>query len=83
MQERLRPARRAFGKFWAELVEGAIDAGEIRSDIDPYILRLFIVNSIERVTEWHLRQRRSAEELAKIMRAMIFEGVGQAAAWSD
>jgi TetR/AcrR family transcriptional regulator, cholesterol catabolism regulator len=81
MQERLRPARRAFGKFWAELVEAAIDAGEVRSDLDPYILRLFIVNSIERVTEWHLRQRRSAEELAQIMRTMIFEGVGVGKSW--
>jgi len=83
MQERLRPARRAFGKFWAELVEGAIEAGEVRSDIDPYIIRLFIVNSIERVAEWHLRTRRSANEMAEMMRAMIFDGVGRGDHWSD
>ncbi|MBS1862908.1 MAG: TetR/AcrR family transcriptional regulator [Actinobacteria bacterium] len=83
MQERLRTARRAFGKFWAELVDGAIEAGEVRSDLDPYIIRLFIVNSIERVTEWHLRQRRSAEELAQIMRTMVFEGVGTSGGWAD
>lgn len=81
MQERLRPARRAFGGFWAELVEGAIDAGEVRDDIDPYTLRLFIVNSIERVSEWPLRTKRSAEELSRIMRAMIFGGVGRGDRW--
>jgi AcrR family transcriptional regulator len=82
MQERLRPLRRAFGKFWEELVDDAIAAGEVRDDVDPYIIRLFVTNSLERVPEWRLRTRRSAEELSKIMRTMIFEGVGIGNGWA-
>lgn len=79
MQERLRPMRRAFGRFWEELVDSAIAAGEVRDDIDPYVLRLFITNTLERVPEWPLRTRRSAEELSEVMRTLIFDGVGTGA----
>jgi AcrR family transcriptional regulator len=75
MQERLRPMRRAFGNYWAELVDAAIASGEVRSDADPYILRLFIVNSVENVASWPLRTRSSAEALWLVMRELIFEGV--------
>lgn len=83
MRERLRPARRAFGKFWSELVGDAIKAGEIRDDIDPYLVQLFIVNSIEGVAEWRQRTRQSADTLAQIMRAMLFNGVGVGDRWAN
>jgi AcrR family transcriptional regulator len=83
MQDRLRPARRAFGKFWSELVGEAIEAGEIRGDIDPYLVQLFIVNSLERVPEWRLRTRHSAEKLSQVIQAMIFGGVGEGDRWSS
>lgn len=77
MQSRLRPLRRAFGRFWEELVEAAINAGEVRADVDPYVLRLFVTNILERVPEWPLRTRRSAGELTQVMRTLIFDGIGE------
>lgn len=76
MQERIRPMRRAFGRFWGELVDNAIASGEIRDDIDPYLMRLFITNSLERVPEWQLRTRMSASELSEVMMKAMFEGLG-------
>ena len=76
MQERLRPVRRAYGRFWAELVDGAIAAGDVRDDIDPYVLRLFITNILERVPEWPPRTRRAARELSQELLSLIFDGVG-------
>jgi AcrR family transcriptional regulator len=76
MQARLRPVRRAFGNFWATLVDEAASAGELRDDVDPYVIRLFITNILERVPEWPLRTRQSAETLATTLRALLFDGVG-------
>ena len=80
MQERLRPLRQAHGKFWAALIDDAVAEGAIRSDLDPYIVRLFITQSLERVAEWHLRRPLSAAQLSTILKSMIFDGVGPAAA---
>lgn len=77
IQERLRPMRRAFGRFWEELIDAAIAAGDVRDDIDPLILRLFIINSLERVAEWPLKTRRSPRDLSDLMQTLIFDGVGQ------
>ena len=76
MQERLRPVRRSFGNFWASLVDEATSDGELRDDVDPYVIRLFIVNLLERVPEWPLRTRQSAEALGDTLRKLIFDGVG-------
>ena len=78
MQERLRPVRRSFGNFWATLVDDATSAGELRDDIDPYVIRLFVVNILERVPEWPLRTRQSADALATTLRTLLFDGVGGA-----
>jgi AcrR family transcriptional regulator len=76
MQERLRPVRRSFGNFWAALVDDATREGELRPDVDPFVIRLFIVNLLERVPEWPLRTRQSAETLGHTLRTLIFDGVG-------
>ncbi|MGY2114913.1 TetR/AcrR family transcriptional regulator [Nocardia gipuzkoensis] len=76
IKERLRPARRAFGRFWAELIDAGVASGEIRSDIDPLALRLFIIGTLERVAEWPPAARRGSRDLSGIMQALIFDGVG-------
>jgi AcrR family transcriptional regulator len=83
IQERLRPVRRAFGRFWEELVDAAISAGDVRGDIDPYILRVFIINALERVSDIRPRSRRAASELSATMRTLIFDGIGNAATPSE
>jgi len=75
MQERLRPVRRSMGKFWEGVIDDAIASGDLRDDIDPYIIRLFITGSLDRVAEWHLRRPLVASELSAIIRRMIFDGV--------
>jgi AcrR family transcriptional regulator len=80
IQERLRPLRRAFGQFWEELIRDAIDAGDLRNDIDPYVLQLFITNALERVPEWQLRTQRFAAELSEVVNKMLFEGLHETAA---
>ncbi|MET9327607.1 TetR/AcrR family transcriptional regulator [Tsukamurella sp. NPDC003166] len=76
MQERLRPGRRDFGHYLDGLISAAVESGDVRSDIEIPVLRLFIINSLERVIDWpeSLRERdgRSAVDM---MRTLIFDGV--------
>lgn len=78
MQERLRPLRRAFGQFWEKLIGAAVESGEVRSDIDPYVLRLFIINSVQQVAGWPGRARAAAPDLADTVCTLIFSGAGGA-----
>ncbi|GEM31258.1 TetR family transcriptional regulator [Nocardia neocaledoniensis NBRC 108232] len=75
IQDRLRPIRQAFGRLWEELIDAAIDSGELRSDIDPYVLRLFIVHTLEQVPEWPEKTRRSITDISATMRTLLFAGV--------
>lgn len=76
MQERLAPARRAFGHYLDGLIRDAVDSGEVRADIDVVVLRLFIINSLERVVDWpdSLRER-GGRDAVGMMRTLIFDGV--------
>ncbi|MEV4152920.1 TetR/AcrR family transcriptional regulator [Nocardia salmonicida] len=76
IQDRLRPMRRAFGRFWEDLIDAAIASGEIRSDVDPLTLRLFIISSLEQVAEWPPKARRNLRDLSGVMQTLIFDGVG-------
>ncbi|MBN9742717.1 MULTISPECIES: TetR/AcrR family transcriptional regulator [unclassified Amycolatopsis] len=75
MQERLHPVRRSFGRLWKELVEAAVESGDVRDDIDPHLLQQHIINTLELAPRLTVRKQRSARELADIMRALIFSGV--------
>ncbi|MFF0494031.1 TetR/AcrR family transcriptional regulator [Nocardia sp. NPDC004068] len=76
MQERLRPPRREFGRYLDELISAAITSGEVRSDIDTDVLRLFIINSLERVVDWPqpLRERKG-NSAVKMMRTLILDAI--------
>lgn len=77
IQDSLRPIRRAFARFWEELIDAAIASGEIRDDIDPLVLRSFIISSLEQVAEWPGQARHSVRNLSEVMRTLIFDGVGR------
>lgn len=75
VQGRVRPLRRAFGRYWSELVGDAVAAGELRDDADPYVVQLFLTTSIERIIEWPRASRRSTADLSRLVCGFLFEGV--------
>ncbi len=83
VREQLRPYRRAYGDLWARVVRQARDAGVLRSDIDEFVLRLFLVNSLEAVNQWSTRSHLPYRELSRVVRRMLMEGVKPTAADSD
>jgi TetR/AcrR family transcriptional regulator, cholesterol catabolism regulator len=74
MKDRIRPYRRAYGALWSEVIGSAVDAGTLRGDIHRYLLRLFVVNSVEAVSMWAWRTHRSAPELSAMIGRLILEG---------
>jgi TetR/AcrR family transcriptional regulator, cholesterol catabolism regulator len=74
VKRRVRPFRRAYGALWSELVGRAIDAGELRTDVDRYLIRLFLVNTVEFAAIWAWRAHRPLPELAGTIERLIMEG---------
>lgn len=80
MKDQLRPLRRSFGDYWGTLVEEAVAAGVIRDDIDPILLRRFIISTLDIVFDWPTPGRRAAGDIQDLMRTLILQGIGADAA---
>jgi len=66
---------RAYGAYWKKLLEGARRAGEIRRDVDLSVLRLQILGAVNWTMEWYKPGKRTIEEIAGQLAAMVFDGV--------
>lgn len=66
---------RAYGGYWRRLLEGARRAGEIRRDVDLSVLRLQILGAVNWTMEWYQPGKRTIEEIAAQLAAMVFDGV--------
>ncbi|MBS1889233.1 MAG: TetR/AcrR family transcriptional regulator [Actinobacteria bacterium] len=75
IQARLLPIRRSLGQLWEKLIRDAIAAREIRADFDPYALRLFIINALDRFPDWPERTRRPIEEMSVVTRELLLAAI--------
>jgi len=76
LRERNRPIRQAYVTCWDKLLKRAQDAGDIRSDMDIKVLRLFIIGSLNWTVEWHDAEKGTIDDLASQIKMVLFEGVG-------
>jgi len=70
-----RPVLREFFEIWRRIIRQGQAAGEIRTDIDPAVMRLAIVGSIQWSAEWADQNTSSPEKLAEQMAALFFGGL--------
>lgn len=75
VQVRNRPLLRRYFALWRGIIEDGRRAGEIRSDLDPTVLRMTIVGSIQWATEWASSAGSPAPDLARMMMSAFFEGI--------
>ena len=73
-KERIRPLRRANARLWRRLVADAVDEGTLRPDIDPFLLQMFIVNTLDGTLNWSWRVARAREHASPLAR-LVLEGV--------
>jgi AcrR family transcriptional regulator len=68
--------QRRYGSFWNDLIQAALDAGEVRDDLDPFVARMLVLGALNWTAEWYKPGRRSsAEAVADQAVALVLEGV--------
>lgn len=76
IKKRHRPLRRAYGKYWDDMLVDAQRAGEIRSDLVIVPLRRFILGALNWTVEWFdARKSSSVKDLADRTTLLIFNGI--------
>lgn len=75
MRERLRPELEAFSSLWDRLVIAAVESGEIRADIDPVVLHLFVVHTSEQIDKWPESAQRSIAHTSDVMVRLMLTGL--------
>ena len=68
--------RRAFDRRLSGLVQDAIDAGEVRADLDPRLVSRLLFGTVNSLTEWYRPDGpHGADELGDAIVALTFEGI--------
>lgn len=80
VKKRHRPILREFFEIWRRIIRTGQAAGEIRDDLDPAIMRLAIVGSIQWSVEWLQPETSSADVLGDQMAKLFFSGITSAGA---
>jgi AcrR family transcriptional regulator len=65
---------RQINTIWRKLLEEAVAAGEIRSDIDITMLRMLMLGSMNWTVEWFRTDASPPHLLAEAMKTLFFEG---------
>lgn len=66
---------RAYGEIWADIVREARDAGEIRADLDLYMVQMLIFGALNWTGEWWDPRRGDIDDLVKNATAFILNGL--------
>jgi AcrR family transcriptional regulator len=74
-KRRHRLVQQAYARIWDELLQEAREAGELRDDIEPGVLRLFLIGALNWTVEWFDPRRGSFERFADEITKMVFKGI--------
>lgn len=75
IRQRLQRLQRRVGRYWAELLKDAADAGAIRSDLDLSATRMLILGALNWTAEWYRPGELSPRELAAQATALLLDGI--------
>lgn len=75
VRKRQAERQRAYADFWSELLEEGRAAGEIRSDLNPKLVRMLLFGTINWAVEWYRPNGNSATEIAAVASEMILSGL--------
>ena len=68
--------RRRIDRLVADLVRDAVDAGQLRPDLDPVVVARLLFGAVNSLTEWlHPGSAHTAAELADAVVAITFDGL--------
>ena len=79
MQERNLRLRDEYEDYWKKLLQQGKDKGEIRSDLDLGVARLFLIGAMNWTVEWYKTSERTFESLTDIYTDILFNGLSDRA----
>ena len=75
IRKRLQRTQRTVGRYWADLLSNAQDAGAIRADLDLSATRMLILGSLNWVAEWYRPGGLSPAQLGDLATAILLDGI--------
>lgn len=75
IRKRLQRTQRNVGRYWADLLTDAQQAGAIRADLDLPATRMLILGSLNWVAEWYRPGGIAPEELGRHATTILLDGI--------
>lgn len=75
LKRRNRAVREEYARFWDEMIAAARVAGEIRRDVSPKLMRLYVVGSLNWTVEWYNPRRGGVDSLVEEICRLVFDGI--------
>jgi len=72
---RHRVVRRAYAQVWDDLLQAALDAGELRHDTNLAVIRLFLIGALNWTVEWYNPNRGAFSSFSSQITAIVFDGI--------
>jgi len=67
-----------YGAYWNEMIEAAIASGDLRDDLDPYVVRMLLFGAMNWTAEWYRPRRGSSPEVIGDQAVeMVLQGLGR------
>lgn len=68
--------QRRYGGYWHDLIEDAVEAGEIRPDVDRFVIRMLVLGALNWTAEWYQPGRgASADDVADQAVSLVLHGI--------
>jgi AcrR family transcriptional regulator len=67
--------RRAYARYWDELLQAALGAGALRKDTSLAVIRLFMIGALNWTVEWYNPKRGSFKTFSSQITDIVFDGI--------
>lgn len=75
LRTRQKKEDRAYGRIWQGLFADAIDAGQIRSELDPRMARMLVMGALNWAAEWWDSRRDSVDTVVHDAQILVRNGL--------
>lgn len=77
IRERNLKLRKEYAAYWRQLFAEAQASGDVSSDVDLRLLRLFIIGAANWSTDWYKPGKQSVDEIAQRLFDYFYDGVAK------
>jgi AcrR family transcriptional regulator len=70
-----RIVRRSYARYWDDLLQAALAAGELRQDTNLAVIRLYLIGALNWTVEWYNPNRGSFKSFSSQITAIVFDGI--------